>query len=111
MSEVYDLKQKFREFYTRIVHIQNQYRERNRCLANRRDFIVKYFEEERSFLIKFYISRKNKRSKTMVTKLNLIDAKVRDHIIKIYFEKCTFDYSVKFNQWRIKTHGENSGVD
>lgn len=29
----------------------------------------------------------------------------------MYFEKCTFDYSVKFNQWRIRMLGENSGVD
>lgn len=80
-------------------------------MNNRREFIEKYFEDERAFLIKFYITKKNKRSKNLVTKLNLIDQKVRDRIIKIYFEKCTFDYSVKFNQWRVKHHGESSGVD
>lgn len=78
---------------------------------NRRNFLISYFDKEKAFLVKFYIQKKSKKSKSLVKKLNLIDNSVRDSIIKIYFEKCTFDYSVKFNQWRIRMHGENSGVD
>ena len=79
---------------------------------NRKTFLIQYFEKERNFLLKFYMQKKSsKKSKTLVKKLNLLEAEVRDKIIKIYFEKCTFDYSVKFNEWRLKTHGENSGVD
>ncbi|CDW87752.1 UNKNOWN [Stylonychia lemnae] len=94
-----------------IMHIQHSYRNRCQCLDNRKNFLISYFDKERAFLVKFYIQKKSKRSKHLVKRLNLIDQDVRDKILKIYFEKCTFDYSVKFNQWRIKMHGENSGVD
>ena len=72
-ADAFTLKQHFREFYKRIVHIQLSYRERVQCLANRREFLTRYFEEERGFLVKFYIQKKTKRSKTLVTRLNLID--------------------------------------
>eukprot|EP00347_Sterkiella_histriomuscorum_P006128 403353959 len=111
-SQIYDLKQKFITFHLRIQHIQNSYRNRCQCLLNRKLFLINYFDKEKAFLVKFYLQKKSqKKPKSLVKRLNLLDNDVRDHIIKIYFEKCTFDYSVKFNHWRIKMHGENSGVD
>lgn len=80
-------------------------------IKNRFGFILEYFEKERQFLIRFFLNKKSKKSKSLVKKLNTLSDDVRNKIIKIYFEKCTNDYSVKFNRWRMKYFGENSGVD
>lgn len=60
---------------------------------------------------KFYIHKKSKKGKTLTKKLNTINEAVRDRIIKSYIEKCTIEYNIKFNKWRIRIFGENSGVD
>lgn len=43
----------------------------------------------------------------------MIDDYVRDKLLKIYMQKCTNDYTIKFNKWRLKyiPSGEGSGVD
>jgi hypothetical protein len=82
-----------------------------KSIQNRMNFLQDYFEQEKTFMIKFYISKKNKKGKSVVKKLNLIDNGVRNKILKIYMEKCVFEYGIKFNQWRIKAFGEGLGLD
>mmetsp|Transcript_9992 Transcript_9992/g.9933 ORF Transcript_9992/g.9933 Transcript_9992/m.9933 type:complete len:193 (+) Transcript_9992:256-834(+) len=80
-------------------------------LGNRQEFLHDYFDKETSFLIKFYITRKTKKAKAIVKKLNLIDNAVRNKILKIYMEKCLFEYGIKFNNWRVKVFGEDKGLE
>ena len=111
-SEIFDLKSKFRDFHKRITYIQQKYRERVSSLKSRMDFLKEYFDREKQFLVGFYINKKTKKnSKTLVRKLNLIHDNVRDRILKIYMEKCTMEYNIKFNKWRININDDSSGVD
>ena len=49
----------------------------------------------------------------MIKKLNMIDNEVRNRLIRVYMEKCSNDYNVKFNKWRIKyfSHDERVTID
>ena len=63
-------------------------------------------------MVSFYITKKTKKnSKTLVRKLNLIHDHVRDKILKIYMEKCTVEYNIRFNKWRIGISSDDSGID
>lgn len=79
-------------------------------LKNRLEFMQDYFDKEKGFLIKHYISKKTKKTKSLVKKLNLVDNEVRNRILKIYMEKCLSEYCIKLNKWRVKVHGKEKGM-
>jgi len=72
------------------------------------EFLKDYFEQEKNFLMKFYIQKKSKKGKGILKKLGLIEEAVRDRIIKVYMDKCLIEYFVKFNNWRAKAVGDES---
>ena len=40
--------------------------------------------------------KKNKKAKSTYNKLSLIDSSVRDHMLKVYYEKCRLEFSLAF---------------
>jgi hypothetical protein len=53
-------------------------------------------------MIRFCIARKtkNKKCKSLVNKLNNIDEKKKEFILKHYFERGRVNYAIKFFEWR-----------
>ena len=49
-------------------------------------------------MMKYYLlkQKKNKKAKATYTKLSVIDNNVRDHMLKVYYEKCRMEFSVAF---------------
>ena len=64
-------------------------------------FLRDYFDKEKSYLTKFYLLKKgNKKAKSFLKKLNMLDIAIRDKILKAFVHKCIIDYGIKFSKWR-----------
>jgi hypothetical protein len=93
------------------LYIQRAYRDRVKSLKARLEFLSDYFDKEKGFLIKLFIQKKSKKTKSLIKKLNMLNDDVRNKILKIYLERCLIDFSIKFNKWRMRTSKDHSSVD
>eukprot|EP00347_Sterkiella_histriomuscorum_P015694 403356050 len=101
-AEEFRIKGQFRLFYNKVVHIQNEYRDRIQSFKNRIAFLTEYWEREKINITKSFVSNKKhaKKLKPYITKLTLLNQKVRETFIKEYFSYCMNNFHIKYINWR-----------
>jgi len=56
-------------------------------MGHRMKFLSKYFDQEKSYLTAFLMSKKSKKSKSLIKKLTSISDEVRSLLLNIYLKR------------------------
>lgn len=90
-----------------MYKIQIGWKERILLTKARLELLGNFWDKEKSILIKHYhykgVIKKNKKAKVIYSNLMQLDNKIKNFMLKIYFEVCKMKFTVAFFDHKLQT--------
>ncbi|CDW85584.1 m-phase inducer phosphatase 2 [Stylonychia lemnae] len=112
-SKKFYIKIKIKQFFERLISIQERFSLYVKQMKQRMEVLKKYFDQEQQKMILQLVKIKNKskKQKDLLQKLREVTDSVKQAVLNKYLEKCKNENAIKFFEWRKKVMNKNLDKD